>query len=62
MVKADNAPIVVKDETGAAKNNDQTTKKDDTAVETKEPVYKTVDIPTVNSDKTISGKISCLFT
>ena len=58
IVKADNAPIVVKDETGAAKNNDQTTKKDDTAVETKEPVYKTVDIPTVNSDKTISGKIS----
>lgn len=58
MVKADNAPIVVKDETDATKSSDQTTKKDDTTTETKEPVYKTVDIPTVNSDKTISGKIS----
>lgn len=58
MVKADNAPIVVKDETGATKNNDQTTKKDDTAAETKEPVYKTVGVPTINSDKTITGKLS----
>ncbi|WCG35923.1 hypothetical protein [Companilactobacillus farciminis] len=58
IVKADNAPIVVKDETDATKSSDQTTKKDDTTAETKEPVYKTVDIPTVNSDKTISGKIS----
>ncbi|WP_368791298.1 hypothetical protein AB3Z09_04175 [Companilactobacillus farciminis] len=58
MVKADNAPIVVKDETGATKSSDQTTKEDDTTAETKEPVYKTIGVPTVNSDKTVTGKLS----
>lgn len=58
IVKADNAPIVVKDETGATKSSDQATKKDDMTAETKEPVYKTIGVPTVDSDKTVTGKLS----